>query len=57
MVYEYATKNNPMIQVIIFSSNILASTPSIIFGALDFFVIFLDFIFDITGRRAAKRWH
>lgn len=50
-VNEYSKKNNPAIKAILFSSNTLASTPSIVFGAFGFlfFVLFLGFKFSLIA--------
>jgi phosphate transport system permease protein len=50
-VNEYAAKNNVVVKVIMFASNTLASTPSIVFGAFGFlfFVLFLGFKFSLLA--------
>jgi phosphate transport system permease protein len=50
-VQEYAKANNPLTKIIMFASDTLASTPSIIFGAFGFmfFVLFLEFKFSLIA--------
>ena len=50
-VQEYTKKNNMLTKIILFASDTLASTPSIVFGAFGFmfFVIFLEFNFSMLA--------
>ena len=50
-INEYASQDNRLIKIILFSSNTLASTPSIVFGAFGFlfFVLFLGFKFSLIS--------
>jgi len=50
-VQEYAKKNNIFTKIILFTSDTLASTPSIIFGAFGFiiFVLYLEFGYSLLA--------
>lgn len=50
-VQEYAKKSNIITKIILFTSDTLASTPSIVFGAFGFmlFVLYLEFGYSILG--------
>lgn len=50
-VQEYAKHNNPFTRVILFTSDTLASTPSIVFGGFGFlfFVVYLNFGFSVLA--------
>jgi phosphate transport system permease protein len=50
-VQEYAKKNNPITKIILFTSDTLASVPSIVYGAFGFmfFVLYLNFKFSLLA--------
>lgn len=50
-IQEYAKHNNPFTRVILFASDTLASTPSIVFGGFGFlfFVVYLHFVYSILA--------
>jgi phosphate transport system permease protein len=50
-IREFANRDNRLIQLVLFASDTLASTPSIVFGAFGFafFVIFLGFRFSLIA--------